>query len=138
MIAHLRNGDQTSGYDLVVSIQVQREVLAGMLVAHGEDELAERTAALSDEELEQIGTLGAFYAWSEEAFALGFGMGGTRALALASVDVLDPDGRPLRRHHSESEVATGLSGTPDADEWERERQLRRLAAEKRLHQAIIS
>lgn len=116
---------------------MQRKLLAGMLTAHGEDDLAERTAVLTDEELEQIGTLGAFYAWSEEAFALGFGMGGTRALALATVDVLERDGRALRRHHSDAEVAMGLSEMPDADEWERERKLRRLAAEKRLHQAVI-
>lgn len=109
-----------------------------MLRAHGEDDLAERSAALTEEELEQIGTLGAFYAWSEEAFGLGFGMGGTRALALASVDVLERDGRALRRHHSEAEVARGWSETPDAEERERERELRRLAADKRLHQAVTS
>lgn len=117
----------------MAAMRVQRDVLAGMLRAHGEEDLAERSATLTDLELGQIGTVGAFYAWSNEASDLGFGMGGTRALALASVDVLEESGRDLRWHHSESEVASGLSRTPDADEREREHQLRRLAAEKHLH-----
>jgi hypothetical protein len=63
---------------------VQREVLASMLRSHGEDELAERALSLTDDELTRIGTLGAYYAFSEQAMALGGSMGGTRALSLAN------------------------------------------------------
>lgn len=78
-----------------------------MLRQDGEHDLADRAASLTDEELRRIGTLGAFYAWSEDAFALGCGMGGTRALALASIDVLERNGRDLGRHHTDHEVAKG-------------------------------
>jgi hypothetical protein len=114
-------------------IRVRRDVLAGMLRKHGEHDLADHVASVSDEDLRRIGKLGAFYAWSEDAFALGFGMGGTRALALASIDVLENNGRELCRHHTDHEVALGLSETPDADERERELELRRKAAEQHLH-----
>jgi hypothetical protein len=60
---------------------VSREVLASMLRQHGEDDLAERALSLSDDELARIGTLGAYYAFSEDAVALGGSMGGTRALS---------------------------------------------------------
>jgi hypothetical protein len=49
-----------------------------MLRSHGEDELAERALSLTDDELTRIGTLGAYYALSEQAMALGGSMGGTR------------------------------------------------------------
>ncbi len=68
-------------------IGVKREVLAGMLRQHGEDDLAERALSLSDDELARIGTLGGYYAFSEDAMALGGSMGGTRALSLATIDV---------------------------------------------------
>lgn len=114
-------------------IGVTREVLARMLRAYDEHDLAGRAASLTDQELQRIGTLGAFYAWSEEAFELGFGMGGSRALALASVDVLESNGRNLRRQHSESEVAMGFAETPDSAGLERELELRRRAADQGLH-----
>lgn len=114
-------------------MRIQREVLAGMLRQHSEHDLADRAASLTDEELQRIGTLGAFYAWSEDAFALGFGMGGTRALALATIDVLESNGRDLCRHHTDHEIALGLSEMPGTDERERELELRRRAAEKHLH-----
>lgn len=79
-----------------MAIRVQRDVLAEMLRSHGEDELAERSASLSDDELARIGTLGAYYAWSEDAMKLGIGLGGARALSLATIDVLDEIG--LSRH----------------------------------------
>jgi hypothetical protein len=72
-----------------------------MLREHGEDELAERAPSLSDDELARIGALGGYYAFSEDAMALGGSMGGARALSLATIDVLEGTGRDLRRHHSE-------------------------------------
>jgi hypothetical protein len=112
---------------------VKREVLAGMLRQHGEDDLAERALSLSDDELARIGTLGGYYAFSEDAMALGGSMGGTRALSLATIDVLEDTGRDLRRHHSEREVAWGWSVEPDADERARDRELRRHATERQIH-----
>src|ERR1700729_2434366 len=76
---------------------VSRELLARMLRQHGEYDLAERAPALSDDELARIGTLGAYYAFSENAMALGGSMGGSRALSLATIDVLEETGRDLRR-----------------------------------------
>jgi hypothetical protein len=115
-----------------MAIEVQREVLAGMLREYGEDDLAERALSVSDDELARIGTLGGYYAFSKDAMALGVGMGGARALALATIDVLEGTGRALRRHHSEREVSWGLSEEPDASERARERELRRHAAERQI------
>jgi hypothetical protein len=103
-----------------------------MLRQHGEDDLAERALSLSDDELARIGTLGAYYAFSEDAFALGGSMGGTRALSLATIDVLEGTGRDLRRHKSEREVAWGMSVEPDADERAQDRELRRHAAQREI------
>jgi hypothetical protein len=113
-------------------IRVKREVLAGMLRQHGEDDLAERALSLSDDELARIGTLGAYYAFSDDAIALGGSMGGTRALSLATIDVLEGAGRDLRLHHSEREVAGGMSVEPDAGERAQDRELRRHVAEKQI------
>jgi hypothetical protein len=122
----------TSGPSKSGRIGVQRDTLAGMLHCHGEDELAERAASITDDELMRIGRLGAYYAFSEDAMALGGSMGGTRALALASLDVLDGTERDLRRHHSDQELAWGLSEEPDASERARDRELRRHASQKQL------
>ena len=111
---------------------VQRETLAMMLRRHGEHSLAERAMSLSDEELARIGTLGAYYAFSNDAMALGGSMGGTRALSLASIDVLENTGRDLRRHHTDAELASGLSEKPTARERIRDRELRLRAAEEQL------
>ena len=59
-------------------------------------------------------------------------MGGTRALALAAIDVLEGTGRSLRRHHSQGEVAWGMSEEPDADERVRDRELRRHAVKRQM------
>jgi CDI immunity proteins len=115
-----------------MAIKVQREVLAGMLHAHGEDDLAERALSSSDDELARIGTLGAYYAWSEDAVTLGVSMGGARALSLATIDVLEGTGRELRRHRSEQETSSGLSEEPDTAERARERELRRHATERQI------
>lgn len=115
-----------------MALEVEREVLAGMLRAHDEDELAERALSLSDDELARIGTLGGYYAFSEDAMALGGSMGGTRALALATIDVLDGTGRNLRRDHTQQEVAWGWSEKPDAEERIRDRELRRQADKRQI------
>ena len=75
-----------------------------MLRRHGEDDLAERAPSFTDDEMARIGTLGAYYAWSEDAFVLGSGMGGARALALATIDVIEGNQRDLRWHHSKGEI----------------------------------
>lgn len=103
-----------------------------MLRSHGEDDLAERVASITDDELARIGTLGAYYAFSEDAMALGGSMGGARALSLASVDVLDGSGRDLRRARTDLELAWGLPNEPDASERASDRELRLHAAEKQL------
>jgi CDI immunity proteins len=113
-------------------LEVEREVLAGMLRAHGEDGLAERALSLSDDELARIRTLGGYYAFSEDALALGGSMGGTRALALATIDVLDATGRNLQRHRTQQEVALGMSEEPDVQERVRDRELRRHAVERQI------
>jgi hypothetical protein len=111
---------------------VQRDTLARMLRSHGEDDLAERAASITDDELMRIGRLGAYYAFSEDAMALGGSMGGTRALSLASIDLLEGSGRDLRRHHTDRELAWGLPEEPDASERARDRELRIHAAENEL------
>ena len=87
-----------------MAIRVERGTLADMLRSHGEDDLAARASSITDDELTRIGTLGAYYAWSEDALALGGGMGGARALSLATIDVLERTGRDLRRHHTDSRL----------------------------------
>jgi len=113
-----------------MAIRVQRDALAGMLRSYGEDELAERAALFSDDQLARVGRLGAYYAWSEDAMKLGISMGGARALSLATIDVLEETGRDLRRHETEAEVARGSPEQPTESERARERDLRRHAAEK--------
>lgn len=113
-------------------LRVQRDTLARMLRSHGEDDLAERVATVTDDELMRIGRLGAYYAFSEDAMTLGGSMGGTRALALASIDVLEEGGRDLHRHHTDREISWGMSEQPDASERTRDRELRRHAAAKQL------
>jgi hypothetical protein len=48
-------------------IEVERVVLAGMLREHDEHGLADRALSVSDDELARIGTLGGYYAFSEDA-----------------------------------------------------------------------
>jgi hypothetical protein len=115
-----------------MGMRPSRETLASMLRRHGEDDLAERAPSFTDDEMGRIGTLGAYYAWSEDAFALGSGMGGARALALATIDVIEGNQRDLRWHHSKGEIENfGSSREPDAEEREIDRSLRRHAAERR-------
>jgi hypothetical protein len=115
-----------------MAIEVERDVLARMLRSYGEDDLADRVASVSDDELARIGTLGGYYAFSEDAIALGGSMGGARALSLAALDVLDASGRELRRHHSQSQVRSGMSVGPDAQERRQDRELRRHAGARQV------
>lgn len=114
----------------MAQIRVERDTLAEMLRGHGEDGLAERALSLTDDELTRIRTLGAYYAWSEEALAFKGSMGGARALSLATIDVLEDTQRDLRWHHTEAELEFGWSKEPDAAEIARDRSLRLHAAEE--------
>jgi hypothetical protein len=115
-----------------MALEVKREVLARMLREHGEDDLALRALSLSDDELARVGTLGDYYAFSEDAMAHGGSMGGARALSLAAIDVLEGSGRDLCRHHTERELAWGWSAEPGADERARDQELRRHSAERQI------
>jgi hypothetical protein len=114
----------------MAQIGVQRDTLASMLRSHGEDDLAERAVSLTDDELTRIGTLGAYYAWSDDALAFRGSMGGARALSLAIIDVLEGTGRDLRRHRTDAELPRGWSEEPDVSERTRDRELRLRAADK--------
>ncbi|MGH8302174.1 MAG: hypothetical protein ACRET5_11990 [Steroidobacteraceae bacterium] len=114
----------------MAQIRVRGDTLAGMLRSHGEDDLAERASSLTDDELTRIGTLGAYYVWSDDAVALGGSMGGVRALSLATIDVLESTQRDLRWHHTRPEIEFGWTKEPDADERAADRALRRRATEK--------
>ncbi len=116
----------------MAQIRVERGTLAEMLRSHGEDDLAAPTSSITDDELTRIRTLGAYYAWSEDALALCGSMGGVRALSMATIDVLERTGHDLRRHHTDSEIAFGWSEEPDANERARDRELRLHAEEKQL------
>jgi len=113
----------------MAQLGVRPDTLARMLRSHGEDDLAERVASLTEDELTRIRTLGAYYAFSDEALAFDVGsMGGARALSLATIDVLEDTGRDLRRHHTAAELAFGWSEEPTAAEVTRDRSLRSHAA----------
>ncbi len=117
---------------IVPRMRVSRETLAGMLGQHGEDDLAERALSLSDDELARIGTLGDYYAFSEDAMTLGGSMGGARALSLATIDVLESTGRDLRVSRTERELeASSFEGFAEHD-VARDRELRRHAAERQV------
>jgi hypothetical protein len=116
----------------MAKLGVSREVLAGMLRTHGEDDLAERALSLSDDELARIGTLGAYYAFSEDAMALGGSMGGTRALSLATIDVLEDTGRDLRWNRTAWEREGNSFDRFAEGDVVRDRELRRHAAEQQI------
>ncbi len=103
-----------------------------MLRQHGEDDLAERALSLSDDELARIGTLSAYYAFSEDAMALGGSMGGTRALSLATIDVLENTGRDLRWSRTEWEREGSSFDRFAEGDVVRDRELRRHAAEQQI------
>src|ERR1700733_1299444 len=88
-------------------LSTTREHLANILPEHGEEDLAKRVLTITDAGLARIGELGAYYARSEEAFELGLGMGGTRALCLATIDVLEGNMRELRQTRTSGELEWG-------------------------------
>ncbi len=116
----------------MAKLGVSREVLAGMLRQHGEDELAGRALSSSDDELARIGTLGAYYAFSDDAMALGGSMGGTRALSLAAIDVLENTRRDLRWSRTERERQASSFDRFAEGDVVRDRELRRHAAEQQI------
>jgi hypothetical protein len=97
-------------------IRPTREQLASMLSEHGEKDLAVRVLTITEAELARIGQLGGYYAWSEEAFELDLRMGGTRALCLATIDVLEGNMRELRQTRTRRELESGL--TPELSDVE--------------------
>lgn len=109
-----------------------REALARMLRTHGEDELAERALSVSDDELTRIGRLGAYYAFSEHAMALGGSMGGTRALSLATIDVLENTVRDLHLSRTERERDGGSFDRFARGDAVRDRALRADATREQL------
>jgi hypothetical protein len=105
-----------------------REQLANLLPEHGEADLAERVLTITDAELERIGDLAGYYAWSEEAFELlGGSMGGVRALSLAAIDVLEGTMRDLRQTRTQGELEMGLPPELSDVELAQEHSLRLLA-----------
>ena len=103
-----------------------------MLRQHDEDELASRAHSVSDDELARIGTLAAYYAFSEDAMALGGSMGGARSISLAAIDVLENTGRDLRRSRTERELEqTSLDVWAEVDAV-RDRELRRHSPERQI------
>ena len=104
-----------------------REHLASILPEHGEADLAKRVLTTTDAELALIGKLGGYYAWSQEAFELGLGMGGTRAYCLATIDVLEGNMRELRQTRTPRELQSGLSPELSDVELAAEQSLRRRA-----------
>ena len=116
----------------MAKLGVSRDVLSSMLREHGEDDLAERALTLSDGKLARIGTLGAYYAFSEDAMALGGSMGGARALSLAAIDVLENPGRDLCLSRTEREREGSSFDRFAEDDVVRDRELRRHAAERQI------
>jgi len=104
-----------------------RAHLANILPEHGEADLAKRVLTITDDELARIGKLGGYYAWSQDAFDLGLGMGGTRAYCLAAIDVLEGDMRELRQTRTPRELQSGLSPELSDVELAAEHSLRRRA-----------
>jgi hypothetical protein len=111
-------------------MRTSSDALAGMLRSHGEDGLADRVSLLTDDQLTRIGRLGYYYAFSEDAMALGGSMGGARALSLATIDVLEETGRDLRRSRADWELQSGHPDRFRDGDVVRDRELRRHAAEK--------
>jgi hypothetical protein len=70
-----------------------------MLLAHGEDDLVGRVPSLTDVELKRIGERADHYAFSSEHAVppCGTSMGTSRALSLATIDVLEGASRELQR-----------------------------------------
>jgi hypothetical protein len=122
------------GYGLwVPSMRPTREQLAHhFLPQYREADLAGRVLTITDAELERIGDLAGYYAWSEEALELlGGSMGGTRAACLATIDVLERTMRDLRQNRSLQELDWGTPERSPAElAQERSFRLRANAGEQ--------
>lgn len=105
-------------------VRPAREQLARLLPQYGEMNLAGRVLTITDTELERIGDLAGYYAWSQEALGLlGGSMGGVRAMCLATIDVLEGNLRDPRQRQSLQELHSGTPERSDV-ELELERSLR--------------
>jgi hypothetical protein len=79
-------------------LHVRRDTLVRALLAHDEEDLAERVPSLTDEELQRIGERAEHYAFSSEhAPRSGGSIGTSRAISLAAVDLLEGGSRKLHR-----------------------------------------
>ena len=87
-------------------IHVRRDTLVRVLLAHREEDLLERVPCLTDEELKRIGERAEHYAFSpEHAHPSGGSMGTSRAISLATVDVLEGASRELHRKEGQRDFA---------------------------------
>jgi hypothetical protein len=76
-------------------VQFGRRSLVRALLAHDEDELAERVPTVTDDELQRIGHIAGDYAFPEEVLTgSASSLGTTRAISLAAMD----GWRALRAH----------------------------------------
>jgi hypothetical protein len=83
-------------------LHLRRDTVVRALLAHDEDDLAERVPSVTDEDLKRIGQLAGDYAFSaEHVLPSGSSMGGMRAISLAAVDVLERASRELHRKDSQ-------------------------------------
>ena len=72
-----------------------------MLLAHDEQELVERVPSVTDDELKRIGERAAYLAFGSDDAKRNGSMGGSRAISLATVEVLEGSSRELRRKDGE-------------------------------------
>jgi len=75
-----------------VSVSVSRELLEADLRTYGEDELAARIPSLSEAEIQRIGEVADRYLYTPERPLI------AKAVALATVNVLEGASRPLKRN----------------------------------------
>jgi hypothetical protein len=85
----------------MATIQVQRSTLVRMLLAHDEQDLVQRVPSVTDGELQRIGERAGYLAFGSEDAKRNGSMGGSRAISLAAVEVLEGTPRELRRDAAE-------------------------------------
>ena len=74
-----------------VPVSVRRELLEANLRTYGEDELAARISTLTEAEMQRIGEVADRYLYTPERPLI------AKAVALATIEVLEGAGRPLKR-----------------------------------------
>ena len=83
-------------------LHVRRDTAVRVLLSHGKNDLAERVPSLTDEQLKRIGERAEHYAFSgEHALRSGASMGVSRAITLATVEVLEGASRELHRKEAQ-------------------------------------